>query len=128
MTWTRIIRSGRPRVRGVNAKYSGLLDVDIDLTPTPPAEWTRAFERPIGVGISLSMHPPTLSGATVHIRPPDNELEAYVKHIDERIAAANDYFEREVLPALDRAEAQERQRREDEQKRIDDAKRRADNV
>jgi hypothetical protein len=105
-----------------------LLDVDIDLTPDPPAEWARGFEHPVGVGISMSMHPPVLSGATVHIRPPDNELEKYVAHVDERIAAANAYYEREVLPALDRAEAEERQHQEDEQKRIDDAKRLADNL
>ena len=128
MEWTRIVRSGPPRVRGVNSQYPGLLDVEIDLTRTPPPEWTQGFIHPSGVGISLSMHPPEISGSRVQIRPPDGELEKYVAHVDERIEAANTYFEQRVLPALNAAEAQAQQRKATEQSRIADATRQADKL
>src|SRR5437899_672855 len=109
MGWTRIVRSGQPRVKGINSQYSGLIDVEIDLKPAPPREWADFFSRPFAVPTSASMHPPKLSGSTVMLRPPDNEISAYVANVDARIEAANDFFESQVLPALEGAEAQDRQ-------------------
>jgi hypothetical protein len=128
MAWTRIVRTGKPRVRGANAQYSGLIDVEIDLSTTPPPEWAQAFVNPSGVEMSMGRRRPTLSGATVETSPPDDQLEAAVAEVDARIEAANSYFESRVLPALNAAEAQARQRRADEQKRIDDARRKADDL
>jgi len=126
--WNRIVRSGKPRVKGINSQYAGLIDVEIDLKPTPPREWAEFFSQPFAVPTKASMHPPTLSGSTVMLQPPDNEFDAYVANLDARIEAANDFFERQVLPRLESAEAQARQRREDDQRRIDDTRRKAENL
>jgi hypothetical protein len=128
MAWTRIVRSGKPRVKGINSQYSGLINVEVDLEPTPPREWADFFSQPLAVPTKASMHPPKLSGSTVMLQPPDNELEAYVANVDARIEAANDFFERQVLPSLEAAEVQARQRRDDDQRRIDDARRKAEDL
>jgi len=128
MAWTRIVRSGKLRVKGINPQYSGLIDVEIDLKPTPPREWADFFSQPFAVPTKASMHPPKLSGSMVMLRPPDNELDDYVANVDQRIEAANAFFERQVLPSLEVAEAQARKRRDDDQKRIDDARRSAEDL
>jgi hypothetical protein len=128
MAWTRITR-GKPRVRGVNAKYSGLIDVEIDLNPaTPPREWAEFFSRPFAVPTSLSMHPPELAGTTVRLMCPDNELDAYVTNVDARIEAANTFFESQVLPSLEAAEASVQRDRASAQARVADAQRRAEKL
>jgi hypothetical protein len=116
-------------VRGVNAKYSGLIDVEIDLNPaTPPGEWADFFSRPFAVPTSLSMRPPQLSGATVRLMCPDNELDAYVANVDARIEAANDFFESQVLPSLEAAEASAQRDRASAQARVAEAQRRAEKL
>lgn len=70
---------------------------DMALSETPPPEWAQAFAHPSNVPISLSMHPPELSGSTVRIRPPDEEFGPYVDHVEMRIIAANNYYEEHVL-------------------------------
>jgi hypothetical protein len=128
MKWDPISR-GKPRVRGVNPQDSGLIDVEIDLSITPPPEWAQAFTNPPDVPISMGMHPPTLSGPRgVELQLPDGELEAYVANIDARIAAANDYFERQVLPSLMAAEASAQRDEASAQARVDDVQRRAENL
>lgn len=127
MKWTPITR-GKPKVLGINEKYSGLLNVELDLSDTPPREWAEFFTHPTGIGISMSMHPPKLSGHIVSLRPPDGEIEKYVNHIDERIVAANAYYERQVIPDLEAAEARQEQSRKAEQMRLDEARRRAEKL
>src|SRR6266404_7135026 len=106
--WQAITR-GQPEVDGVDADYPGLLNVRVPLSAYPPDEWQDFFLRPVGVGLSMSMHSPDLRGDEVVLRPPDSEVERYVKHVDERIVAANARYEAEVLPkrraALQRADA-----------------------
>jgi hypothetical protein len=118
MAWTRIVRSGSPRVRGVDAQYPGLMKADMDLNISPPAEWAQAFSNPSDVPISMSMHPPELSGSTIRIRYPDGQLAAYVANVDARCEAANVYFERHILPGLNAAEAQAQNDRETAQARV----------
>ena len=125
--WTPISRE-KPEVKGVNARYSGLLDVDVRLSSPPPSEWAAFFSRPFAVPTKLSMHPPRLSGSTVKLMLPDNEFEEYMQNLDARIAAANDYFERHIVPELQAADAQETMRRDEERKRIEEARRRADRL
>lgn len=126
--WNRIVRSAKPRVRGVDPQYSGLIDADIDLSTTPPAEWAQAFNNPPDVPISMNMHPPELAGSTIRIRYPDGQLAAYVANVDARIEAANLYFEQRVLPALIAAEAQAQSDRETAQARIARERREAENL
>jgi hypothetical protein len=59
---------------------------------------------------------------------PDNEFDEYIQNMDARIAAANEYFERQVLPGLQSAQARERLRRDEDRKRIEEARRRADGM
>jgi len=127
MNWMPITRS-KPEVKGVNARYSGLLDVEVRLSSPPASEWAEFFSRPFAVPTKLSMHPPRLSGSTVRLMLPDNEFDEYIQNLDGRIAAANDYFERQVLPGLHAGQARETQRRDEEQKRIQEARRRADRM
>lgn len=124
MNWKRITR-GEVDVRGVNKKYPGLLDVRIPLSEVPPREWTGYFERPVGISISMSMHPPHLSGAEVVLRPSDDDLEEYVQHVDERIQAANVRYEREVLPQLRALEAQQQREAAEVESRLEAARKRA---
>jgi hypothetical protein len=123
--WQRI-RIGKPQVLGVNEQYSGLLDVDVPLEPSPDMHWDALFERGAGVPISVSMHPPHVHGSTVRLRPPDNEVERYVDALRARVEAVNDQYEREVLPALrgkaaatERAETERARRVEEAQQRLD---------
>ena len=127
MEWKPIQRE-KPEVDRVDPDYEGLLRVRIDLNRQPPSEWARYFLNPIGVGISLSMHPPELFGSTISIRPPDNELAAYVAHVDERIEAANERYKREVVPALRKAAEEEAREEEGRGKRLEDARKRAEDL
>jgi hypothetical protein len=105
-------------VKGINPQYSGLINAEMDLTTTPPSEWAQAFDNPSDVPISMGMHPPERSGATIRISYPDGQLAAYVTNVDARCEAANLYFERQVLPSLNAVEAQVRSDRETAQARL----------
>lgn len=96
-------------VRGRTSRYSGLLDVDIELSHRTPEAWARFLQNPSGIGVSVSMHPPSLSGSTVKITPPDDEVDKYARHIEERVAHTNRWFEETALPQINAAE--ERQTR-----------------
>ena len=123
MNWQPIRRTNS-EIIGRHSRYMGLLEVEIEISGDPPGEWAQAFQHPEGVGISLSMHPPRLSGAIIYITPPDNEIESYVAHVDDRIRAANATYEKRYLPnILDREEARN-QAAEEERLRLEDARRR----
>lgn len=111
MAWTRIVRSGKPRVRE-DPKYPGYMIAEMDLTTPPPPQWAQTFNVP------LDAHSPDLSGWTIRIRYPDGQLAVYVASVDGRIEAANLSFERHVLPALNAAEAQAQAKRESAQERV----------
>lgn len=126
--WGRI-RLGKAQVLGVNEEYSGLLDVDVPLEPTPDVHWSAIFERgPSGVGYSLSMHSLRLAGSSVRLRLPDDEVDRYIEALRERVEGTNDQYERDVLPRLrneadaaERAEADRRRRIEEAQRRLDES-------
>lgn len=104
MTWEPITRTVQT-VEGVDPDASGRLRISITLSAQPPKEWVRFFEHPVGVEMSLTMTPPRLSGSRVYIRPPDDQVVAYISHVDERIRAANSRYEVEALPK-DEADAE----------------------
>jgi hypothetical protein len=95
--WTPITR-GKVVVKGVHPRYVGVLDVRILLSAKPPPEWSKFFRRPLGVVFSGSPHRLELRGKEVLLMPADGELTEHVKHVDERIATANSYYELSVLP------------------------------
>jgi hypothetical protein len=94
------------------------LDVRIHLSRTPPPEWAQFFQQGIGVILPMSMHLPELRGAEVLLRPPDNELQAYVLKVDERINSANTHYEQLVLPKLRAQEEQQKKAAEETERRV----------
>ncbi len=127
MSWTPIKR-GKVEVVGRHPQFSGLLQVRVPLTSTPPAEWQHAFNTGIDVIVSLSMHKPELRGREVWLRPPDAQLEAYVRSLDERIAAANTWFENNVLPQVQARTAREQTEADEEARRLAEARKRAEKL
>ena len=125
--WVPITR-GKPDPIGVDEKYRGLLDVEIELSATPPPEWAESFLHPVKVPISMSMHPPRLEGSTVIIKSPDNDLAAYVQHVDVRIAHANQGYEHKFLPAIDAARERDQRGHDEEQRRLAAARKRAETL
>lgn len=115
------IAAGDPDVQRVHPRASGLIEIYIPLSEEPPCEWIEFFEHPSGISIPLSMHPPHIEGDQVYIRPPDHQEADYVQHVQERIKAANAWYEKEVLPrklARERTADAEAQRLEDARRRI----------
>lgn len=106
-------------------RAKGLLEVRIQLSEEPHPDWAQAFERGFGATINLSMHRFRLNGDEIVITPPDDELEAYVAEVDNRIAAANAWFEKEVLPRLTERERSEQARDDEETEKLANARRRA---
>lgn len=123
MEWKPIQRS-KQRVLGVHPQYRGLLEVEVELSQRPPAEWGEAFLHPEGVEVSVSMHRPRLSGSIIYITPPDDQVEEYVRHVDERISAANATYEQRILPRARIAEDAENRSRDEERRRLEEAKKR----
>jgi len=122
------IKRGKPTPKSINEKYRGLIDVELALDRQPPAEWAQAFLNPVNVPISISMHPPKLVGSTVVIQPPDNELDAYVKHVDVRIDHANQRYEHEFLPEIEAARERDQRQHDEDQQRLDDARKRSEEL
>src|SRR5437773_11900874 len=125
MTDWQPIKRGSPEVEGVSGRATGLLRVHIPLDRDPPREWEQSFLHPAGINISLSMHPPKISGDEIIITPPDSELEEYVRHVDERIRVANEFYSREVVPRMKRHQEAADARRADEERRLREARDRA---
>src|SRR5262249_20959805 len=126
MEWKPIARE---RIAGENvdrhAEASELLEVRIRLSDEPPPDWVQAFERGFNTTTYLSMHPFRIEGDEVVITPPDNELEAYVASVDQRIAAANNWYETQVWPRIVQRQQVEQAREDAEAKRLADVRRRA---
>jgi excinuclease UvrABC helicase subunit UvrB len=112
-------------VRGVHPGWEGLLDVRVVLNASPPPEWKNFFDNPSALGIRVAMHPPELVDREVKIRPPDEQLEAFVEHIDARIEEANRRYDAEVVPSLRKELARQKQETEVGEARVDEARRRA---
>jgi hypothetical protein len=121
--WQRI-ELGEPKVLGINKDYSGLLEVDVPLTPAPDLHWVAVFDRGAGVPHSVSMHPPRLHGAGVRLRPPDAEVEAYMDALRQRVAATNDEYEQRILPALNAEAERGEEEAADQRRRVEDARKR----
>jgi hypothetical protein len=125
--WTPIER-GKPQVRGIDHEASGLLDVRIELSRTPPRRWDHFFMNPTGLGMPVGMHSPRLEGPTVRIRPPHDQLKQYVEHVDARIAHANFRYQEEVLPEIEDQQKQARAQEAQRDERLEKARREAEDL
>lgn len=119
--WTPIER-GEVRPVGINQQYPGLLDVKVTLQPTPPPAWS---DRLANGGMTLGTHSMSVRGATVHLTPPDDELEKYVEKLDSRIAEVNAWYESEMLPVLKRNRERAEKERSEKETRLQAARDRA---
>lgn len=113
-------------VEGIDPEESGLLQIRIDLNRVPEAEWQAFFENPADGALPPSMPPPRLVSDAIRIRPPDDEVENYVEHVDERITTANEQYARQVLPQLQAEEADRDREAREQKRRLQDAQNRID--
>jgi len=127
MEWRPITITGR-QVRGRDPEYPGLLNIDLTLSATPPEQWAGQFLNPSDFGIPISVHKPRISGSVISIRPPDEEVEKYAEHIDQRVAYTNEWFEQQVLPHINAAEEREKAEQEAEAERLREAQRKLDEM
>jgi hypothetical protein len=127
MEWTPITRGDFDPV-GVNKPGSDYVDFTAELGDEPPAAWARAFTNPSGVEMSGGRTAPRLSGSTIYLTCPPNELAGRVKEVDARIAYANDFYEKRVLPDLQREEAIQEEQRLADKALMDEARNRAKNL
>ena len=124
-TWEPIERVD-VKVKGVDPDDTSFLVVEVTLSATPPGEWPHRFENPVGVEVPTSMRPPKVERSVVRFRVADDQLEEYVRTLDQRIAAANAYYEDDVLPARRAAEQRKLDEASMRDQRIADAQRRVD--
>jgi hypothetical protein len=71
---------------------------------------------------------PSIEGVSIRIVPLDNELEGWMKGIDATIEEANSFYERVVLPEVQRKEEAARQAEDERQRRVEEARRRAEEL
>ncbi len=127
MTWERI-RRGKLEIFGVYAADAARLDVRISLDSVPPPEWSTFFISPTRLRVEPTMKAPGIDGQFIWIRPQDAELDAYVDHVDKRIATANDRYEQEVLPRLRIQQPRDLDAAARQFRRLEQAKRQADRL
>jgi hypothetical protein len=127
MAWEPIHR-GKPEVLGVNVADTARLDVRISLDAAPPAEWSALFLSPTRLRVDPAMKAPEIDGQVIWIRPPDAELAAYVGHVDERIAGANQRYEQDVLPRLRIQQPRDLDTAAHQDQRVEQARRRAERL
>ena len=116
------IERGKVEVLGTTG--TKLLDVRVHLNRAPEREWRQLFHN----AILSTRHPPELEDTWARIRPPDNELEAYVEELDRRIALANEEYQQQVIPRLEHQAERERSEEEEKRRRTKNARRRAEEL
>lgn len=97
--WKPVTR-GKIEVVGVHPEKPELLAVRVPLSAKPWTEWQWAFENRKGQNPPSSFPRPDVQEHNVYIYPPDAELEAYVRDIDDLIAATNTWFQQNAVPPL----------------------------
>jgi hypothetical protein len=128
------VRRGKPEVLGPDPEAPELLLIDVPLEPQPDEVWADIFggrsflDGPPGAPMSEGMHLPDLRGASVRLRAPDAEVEAYLAHLDARITATNAALARRVQPEIERQERDRLDREGATRRRDEDARRKLDGL
>jgi len=121
-SWKPVERS-KPEILGINKRDSSLIDVQIRLSTSHlPNDWNQFFLKPVGLRVPPSLRSMAVLGdkGLILFEAPDDQIEACVGHVDERISSANRRYETEVIPkhrAIEEAE-KESKRWEDERLRV----------
>jgi hypothetical protein len=123
------VKLGDPKVEGIDSQYAGLVVVRAPLEPKPPRGWTDVFEdNPHFSGWPLSLHKPRVTGGSIEIHVPDEDVQKGLTALRKRIDWTNDKYEREVLPALEEKDRADADAKTAHEKRIEDAQRKLDEL
>jgi len=125
MEWSSIERIGKIVEDDLS---NGLLKIRIELSCNPPKEWMQAFKEAIGSCKSSTIHPPSIDGKNIYITPPSDKIDMYIRHIDERISGANQYYKNTVFPKMQQKEAAREADDKRKSNRIDKAQSELDNI
>jgi len=127
MKWSPIRRVDKQVENGFS-NSTNLLKIRIELSQNPPDEWIQAFLDAKEASKSSTIHPPTINGKNIYITSPRDKIEVYIKHIDERIAGANKYYENTILPRIQQNEASREADENRKRSRIEKAQSELDNI
>jgi hypothetical protein len=128
VTWEPIRRSGQ-QAKGLDPKHQGLMVIEVNLAPVPPADWIKLWNpTPPNAPRSVSHAQARVSGSTAILRVPDKDVMEAIELLDQQIAAANDWYENEVLPRFQEAERTMQDRQDEKQRRIDEVQRQLDEL
>jgi PIN domain-containing protein len=126
--WEPILRT-KQEVKGIDPTYSGLVVIEITLSPEPPREWMALWSPyPPNSTFSIAHAPPQVRGSQITLRIPENEVKAAVEALDTQISAANNWYQSQVLPRLKAQEEQGRKERDEEMRRLEAARRQLDEL
>lgn len=126
--WEPVRRAGQ-EVKGIDPNYSGLVIVEVTLSPAPPPDWVALWSPyPPNSTYHVNYGPPKLHGSRATLRVPEDKVKTAVEALDGQIAAANAWYEQEVIPRIEAAEKRQRQEQADEQRRIDSARSQLDEL
>jgi len=131
--WEPITRVGHPDPHGPHGRNPRRLDVSIALSAVPPPEWARYVvgwyrQAHVNMPEEEPWAYPRVEGNEIRFAPLDDDLEGWVRGIDERITEANEFYVSTIAPQK-AAEAEKRQAAEEEtRRRMKEARRKAENL
>jgi len=123
MPWKPITRTADVDVEQ-HPERSGLFEARITLSDEPPDEWAEAFTQAYEANVNHVLHPFHLEVDEVAFNFPPGEEEAYLAALDDRIAAANRWYEERVLPAARQQEAERRTGEGERERRLEESRQR----
>lgn len=132
--WEPIRRTGKPYPQSVHPEDPSRLVVRVPLSTRPPKEWSSHFVRSYTENHRMPwfreglVPAPRIEEDAVVIAPLDNELEAWVVGIDQKIQQANEFYEQYVVKPMEARQEAARAAEEDERRRLEEARRIADRL
>jgi hypothetical protein len=113
MAWTPISRVDEDEFDDhPDPNRSGLRVASLRLDRDPPDEWVREFNDHNRLPSGFA--PFRVDGDVVTVNVPRDEEEKYGTEVNRRIAATNEWYEREVVPRVREREAAEHEHEEAE--------------
>jgi len=128
--YTARVEAGTPLLVGPDPEDPGLLQIRMALEPVAPdIVWCHIFnEMPPSLPYALIFHPPEAGSTAITGKARDEELEGYVAHIHERVAATNEHYN-ETVAAQIKAEAEQREAEQQlEERRLEEARKKLENL
>jgi hypothetical protein len=128
MDWQPIKRSGQ-QVKGTDPQHPGFVMLEVTLSANPPGDWIGLWKPlPPNAGRSASYGPPSVSGRMMTLVVPDGLVKDAIEMLDGQIAAANKWYEDQIIPRREAAQHRAQQDQEDERRRLEEAQRQLDEL